>query len=381
MLVRKGHEVTVLTTNSNLDEELDVPLNRPVDIDGVQVWYFGVEDPFKKVLPFFTYMSKSVGFLYAPELGNHLGRVTRDFDLVHTHLPFVYPTYAGARAARTFKKPLFYHQRGVLDPERLKFRSFKKNLYISAFERKIMKRATTLIALNEAEVQSYRQLGIRTPCSVVANGIDADRYLRTDRASPRHFHFPPQSIVILFLGRLHPTKGADKLLDAFLRIHHAFPNAFLVMAGPDEFKIESSMRSVIQQAGASERVLFPGMISGEAKLELLARADLFCLPSIGEGFSVAILEALASETAVLISPGCHFPEIEAHKVGRIVSTDPSTMAEVMAEMLASPETLNRMGKTGRRFVIDHYSVEKITNDLLSVYAEGVDRHKNTQRMG
>src|SRR5215467_13629507 len=193
--VKKGHRVTVLTTNSNLDQELDVPVNRAVDVSGVEVWYFRREDPFKRWLPFFTYMSKSVGFLYAPDMGQHLTSVTRKFDLVHTHLPFIYPTYAGARAANAFGKPLFYHQRGVFDSERLKFRPVKKLLYINALEKRIMRRATTLIALTDAEVQSYRNLGIRTRCSIVPNGIDSSSYRTQPRGELSRFGLPSEALV------------------------------------------------------------------------------------------------------------------------------------------------------------------------------------------
>ena len=379
MLVRKGHEVTVLTTNSNLDQDLDVPLNQPLDIDGVRVWYFKAEDPFKRWMPFFTYMSKSVGFLYAPLMREHLSNVTAGFDLIHTHLPFVYPTYAGAWAARIFKKPLFYHQRGVLDWEHLKFRPLKKMLYIAAFERSILKRATTLVALTEAEITSYRRLGIKTPCSLVPNGIDASSFKPRSAAENSVLRISGDSIVILFLGRLHPTKGADKLLQAFLQIHKQFPKAVLVLAGPDEFKIQKSMRSVMSATGAADRVFFPGMVSGEAKLELLARADLFCLPSVAEGFSMAILEALASETAVLISPGCHFPEIETNGVGRIAENEPTVLARTLADMLASTEKLRDMGRQARPFVMANYSIERVTDQLLDVYAEGVDRHQRALR--
>src|SRR5262249_30829500 len=194
--VKKGHEVTVLTTNSNVDEELNVPINRAVDVSGVEVWYFRREDPFKRWLPFFTYMSKSVGFLYAPEMGRHLNNITRKFDLVHTHLPFIYPTYAGARAANAFGKPLFYNQRGVFDLESLKFRRVKKLLYINAFEKRIMRRATTLIALTDAEVYSYHKLGIRTRCSIVPNGIDSGSYWTQPRGKLSHFALPSDALVI-----------------------------------------------------------------------------------------------------------------------------------------------------------------------------------------
>ena len=91
------------------------------------------------------------------------------------------------------------------------------------------------------------------------------------------------------------------------------------MAGPDEWGMVEKFRQEIMKCGHGKRVLFPGMVTGEAKQGLLARADLFCLPSDAEGFSMAVLEALANSTAVLLSPGCHFPEVERAGAGRVVS--------------------------------------------------------------
>src|SRR5436853_264427 len=83
---------------------------------------------------------------------------------------------AAGRAAIRHRKPLVYHQRGVFDPARLRFRGAKKRLYIQVAERPVMRRATTLIALTNAEVRSYRDLGVDTPIRVVPNGVEVERY-------------------------------------------------------------------------------------------------------------------------------------------------------------------------------------------------------------
>jgi glycosyltransferase involved in cell wall biosynthesis len=375
-LVRKGHEVIVFATNSNLDEDLDVTTNQPIDVDGVQVWYFKHEEPFQKWLPFVPYLSKSIGFLYAPAMRTQLDRIIPSVDLVHTQMPFVYPTYAAGKAALRHRKPLFYQQHGVFDPDRLKFRGMKKRLYIKAIERPIMRKATTLIALTEAEVRSYRALGIQTPCCVIPNGIDIVQHPESLKVSAGSiYNILPDEIVILFMARLHPIKGADRLIRAFLMIHNEFPKARLVMAGPDEWGIVEKFRQEIVKAGIGNRVLFPGMVTGEAKQKLLARADLFCLPSDAEGFSVAVLEALANSTAVLLSPGCHFPEVEKTGAGRVVQPEVGALSKALVDLLDNTGKLEEMGQKGRDFVSRHYSWETITDQLLDAYMEGIERNR------
>jgi glycosyltransferase involved in cell wall biosynthesis len=375
-LVLKGHEVIVFATNSNLDEDLDVATDQPIKVNGVEVWYFKREEPIRRWLPFIPYLSKSMGFLYAPALRAQLDRIIHSVDVVHTQMPYVYPTFAAGRAAIRHKKPLFYHQRGVFGPERLKFRSMKKRLYIKAIERPIMQRATTLIALTEAEVESYRALGVQTPCRVIPNGVDIVNHQHSfNRSADSLYNISPDEVVILFMARLHPIKGADRLIRAFLMLQDRFPQAKLVMAGPDEWGMVEKFRIAITKAGIGNRVLFLGMVTGEAKQDLLARADLFCLPSDGEGFSIAVLEALANSTAVLLSPGCHFPEVETAGVGRISQSDPVTLSRALADLLGSPEKLKEMGSKGRDFVSRHYSWDAITELLLEAYSEGIERNK------
>ena len=275
-LVRRGHELIVFTSNSNLDEDLDVPVDRAVEVDGVQVWYFEKRKPLPQFLPKVAYFSKSLGFLYSPKMSQMLDRVVPTVDVVHTHLPFVYPTYASAHAAFRHRTPLFYHQRGVFDPERLKFRSLKKTLYLRLVELPILRRANTLIALTSAEAANYSRLGVTTPCRVIPNGIDAGAYAgRYDPGLLEPLGIRPDHTVILFLGRIHPIKGADRLLEAFLRIQPAVPLAVLVLAGPDEFGLEIRFRQRVDRVGMSGRVIFPGMVQGRLKTTLLARADLF----------------------------------------------------------------------------------------------------------
>lgn len=373
-LVRKGNEVTVFTTNSDLEHDLGVTSDRPVELNGVRVRYFGRKEFLKRWLPFVPYLSRSIGYFYAPRMARELDRIVPQVDLVHTHLPFVYPTYAAARAARRFRKPLFYHQRGAFDPGRLQFRSLKKRLYIRALERPIMQQATMLLALTDAEVDSYRRLGVQTPCRVVPNGIDVTAYhMQPDPTFEGRWAIPSKGTVVLFLGRLHPLKGAEKLLKAFLGIRERFPHAILVMAGPDELGLEVKFRRILAQSGRNGGVVFAGMVAGDDKLDLLARADLFCLPSEGEGFSMAVLEALASATPVLLSPGCHFPEVETSGIGRIVPAEPEALSRALAELLAQPGRLREMGYIGRAFVAQNYSWDRVTDQLLDVYYAGIQR--------
>lgn len=368
-MAARGHRVTVFVPNGNVDEDLDVPTDRPVTVDGVTVRYFRREEPFRRYVPWLKYLSQSIGFLYTPDLVPEMKAILASVDVVHTQMPFVYPTQAAGRLAIAQGRPLFYSQRGVFDPARLRFRAWKKSLYLRLVERPIMRRATGLIALTEEEIASFRAFGLTTPVHLVPNGIDVTRFRRkSEAASLASLEISDDQQVILFLGRIHETKGPDVLVDAFVRLAEQHPKAVLVLAGHDEQGLLSALRAKIDAAGLGHRLRCPGMVTGEMKLDLLARADLFVLPSIGEGLSMAILEALASGTPVVISQECNLPVVERAAAGAVVNRDAAAVAEGISRFLSNPALLTDAGQ--RAFVLarDEFGWPPILDRLERIYS-------------
>lgn len=211
---------------------------------------------------------------------------------------------------------------------------------------------------------------------VVPNGVDVPRVL--DRAAAgeevrAELGIAPEATVVLFLGRLHPWKGADRLSDAFLKVHPRYPEAVLVVAGPDEWGLGASLRNLLAEGDEGRAVVFPGVVTGRQKAVLLALANLFCLPSMGEGFSIAVLETMAHGAPVMLSPECGFPSVDRVGAGVTVARDVASMADGLDRLLGDPEGLRKMGIAARREVVERYSWDRITDQLLEVYRDGSDR--------
>src|SRR6185369_11085504 len=132
-------------------------------------------------------------------------------------------------------------------------------------------------------------------------------------------------------------------------------------------------REAAHGAGVAGRVRFVGMLTGDDKADMLARADLFALPSIGEGLSMAMLEALANRTAVMLSPGCNFPAAADAGAGVVVDANVDEMAAALSRLLASPDRLRAMGEAARSLVARDYSWDAITDRLIETYSEGMAR--------
>jgi len=372
--VARGHDVTVFAPNGNMDEDLDVPTDRSVSVDGVTVRYFQREEPLKRYVPWLKYLSQSIGYMYTPDLLPVLRPMLSTIDIVHTQMPFVYPTQAAARLAIAEHTPLFYSQRGVFDPSRLRFRGMKKSLYIRLVERPIMRRATGLVALTPEEVRSFQAQRVNTPIHLVPNGIDVKRFRRSARPGTlREMGILDGHKVILFMARLHELKGPDLAVDAFMAIAQRHPDAVLVLAGNDEQNLLPALRSRIAARNLTNRFIAPGMVTGERKLDLLGRADLFVLPSIGEGLSMATLEALASGTPAIISSECNLPIVAEAGAGAVVGRSAGEFADALSRFLEDPAMLEQASERAYVLARDRFSWAPILERLEAIYAEALHR--------
>jgi glycosyltransferase involved in cell wall biosynthesis len=373
-MAARGHDVTVFATNSNADEDLDVPTDRAVKFDGVDVWYFRRQEPLKRYFPWAKYLSQSVGYMYTPDLAAVMRSMLPLIDVVHTQMPFIYPTQAAARLALAAEKPLFYSQRGAFDPARLRFRGWKKAAYIRLVERPIMRRATGLVALTPEEIESFRALDGGTPIHLVPNGIEIDDFRRVPRPGAlAGLGISEAHAVILFMARVHATKGPDLLVEAFIRVAREHPAAVLVMAGNDEQTLLPHLRARLAERGLAGRLIAPGLVAGEQKLDLLARADLFVLPSIGEGHSMATLEALASGTPAVLSRQCNLPIVAEAGAGAVVERSAEDLARAIGALLADRQAREQAGERAYRLARDRFGWAPALDRLEAIYAEALGR--------
>jgi len=107
--------------------------------------------------------------------------------------------------------------------------------------------------------------------------------------------------LFLFLSRIHEKKGCDLLIQAFAKIAKSNPDLHLVMAGPDQTGLQAELSKIADDYGIENRITWTGMIKNEVKWGVMKAAEVFILPSHQENFGIAVAEALAVGTPVLIS--------------------------------------------------------------------------------
>ncbi len=315
---------------------------------------------------------------HSPAMARALRLAAAHHDLVHIHELWHYPGYAAARAAWEVDRPYVVTVHGGLGQLALGRKALRKSLYMAAFQRRILEGAAVLQAFTEAEAGHIRQHVPGAAVAVIPNGVRPGAFddLPVGADIPGIVGDLSGKQVILFLGRLHPGKGLDILARAFARVVRQRPDAWLVIAGPDEGGYGARVRSLLKKEGVLGRATFTGMLTGRDKLAALAWADVFVLPSYFEGFSMAVLEALACGLPVAITRQCNFPEVAEAGAGLVVDADAGQLAQALTRLLeASPEERQEMGQRGMRLVRERYTWDSIASRMADLYRQVVEAHQ------
>jgi glycosyltransferase involved in cell wall biosynthesis len=332
-LAARGHEVHVFTTNVDGDRTSDVPVGIAVPLDDVNVHYFA--STIKR-----TY--------YSPAM-RHALRAAGEFDVVHLHSVFLWPTYAAARAAERAHVPYVVSPRGMLVPELIDRKSrLVKRAWIRLFEKRTFRESALVHFTAQREYDDARRTGIPIPDAVIIpNGVD----VAAGQPGVRREE-------LLFLGRINWKKGLDRLIEA-MRI---LPEARLIVAGNDE----ENYRAALPHA---ENVRYLGPVSGEAKEELLRGAAALVLPSYSENFGNVVLEAMAAGTPVVVTPEVGLAEeVERAGAGVVVPNDPPLLAAALRALLADPARRAEMGRRGRAAVEARFTWPRVAAQMEEAYA-------------
>jgi phosphatidylinositol alpha-mannosyltransferase len=197
---------------------------------------------------------------------------------------------------------------------------------------------------------------------IVPNGIDVDRFRQ---ATTRPSAMPEGDRHVLFVGRLEPRKGVDRLIRAMRVVQQRMPDARLVIVGegPDRTDLASVARD------AAVDVTFAGRVSDALLPSYYRAADIVCSPALGgESFGIVLLEAMASERPVVATRIEGYTELlDGAGCARLVEPDdPCGLADQISSLLADPGLRRTLGARGAAFVLQ-YDWCTIARRLESIY--------------
>ena len=270
-----------------------------------------VDDPGMPEIAGFPLKVHAVGpsrtqYRYSPRLVPWLREHADDYDAVVIHGLWQYGGYATWSALKGSARPYFVFTHGMLDPwfkQRYPVKHLKKWLFWPWSDYRVLRDARAVFFTCEEERMLARQSFWLYRCreAVVNLGSVEPPGDAAGQIARFHDRFPETRgrTLLLFMGRLHPKKGCDLLIEAYARVAGAHPDLHLVMAGPDDIGWGSALSS--QRLNVADRITWTGMLEGDEKWGAYRAADIMTLPSHQENFGLVVTEAMACGTPVLVS--------------------------------------------------------------------------------
>jgi glycosyltransferase involved in cell wall biosynthesis len=342
-------------------------------------------EPFLKTIaaPVHPLGSAHLGYGYASRLLPWLKAEARRFDVVIVHGLWQYHGLATYRALTRPGSPrCFVFPHGMLDPwfkRQYPLKHIKKWFYWWLAERRTLRAAAAVLFTCEEERQLARKsfAGSSYRERVVAFGSAAPP---DNPAAQREafFHGHPElrfRPYWLFLGRIHPKKGVDLLIDAYAELSaYGVALPCLVIAGP--CSDPDYLRQLQVRAATScltGTVHWPGMVTGDAKWGALRAAEAFVLPSHQENFGIAVVEALACGTPVLISDQVNiWREITGDGAGLVApDTAEGTLRSLIRWQALNADTRGRMRAAASSSFEQRYEIGAAARSLLAALQESV----------
>ena len=289
-------------------------------------------------------------------LGAWLREHVGSFDVVHLHDIYSVLSVRAGREAQRAGVPFIVQPHGSAAVNRARGRSAAKRVFLRIWGRRTLGHAAATLAASEierADLVSAGGAGARV--RLLGHPLDLPEMRSAESHDP----------VVAFLGRLHPIKGVDRLIETMALVQEEVPTAQLRLIGDGPSR--PSLAALAERLHVD--VDFTGFLDGQAKRDALSSTQLFALLSQSEGLPVAALEALSCGLPVVLSRACNLPEVDG-VAGRVVDGDPQSAARAIIDLLRSPGRRKQFGANGRNIAARH-EASQVIDRLLEIYAEVV----------
>jgi glycosyltransferase involved in cell wall biosynthesis len=320
----RGIDAEIATTDEDLSPALD-PV--PIDHRGVPVRFFPRR--FART-PLFG------NFTCSPAFASWLDAKIDTYDLLHVHALFSHLPTTAMRTARRRGMPYINRPLGMLGHWPLRQSALRKRAYLRLVERANLQHAAALHFVSASEQAEAADLRLTAPGVVIPHGVPVPLLLpQPGRQMRQRFGLPPDRPIVLFLGRLHAKKGLDLLLRALALLPEPRPVLLIAGEGPER----ASLEKLEQELHLRQDIRWLGFVEGKVRQLCLQGADLFALTSHHENLGMAVLEALASGTPVLLSPPVALANaVTRHRLGVVVPLEIHAVRDGLVEGLTHMKT-------------------------------------------
>jgi poly(glycerol-phosphate) alpha-glucosyltransferase len=292
-------------------------------------------------------------------------------DLIHLHGLWTFLSVVSVIVSRNLNIPRIVSPHGMLDPWAMDRSLIRKRIALATYEGANLGGAECIHALCNAEAEAVKNVGVNASICVLPSGVDVPDDWSGDRKASWRLKLPPQSRILLFLGRIQEKKGLARLFTAWARTSsrsNIGKDWHLVIAGWDEDNYQTKLEKLAHSLGINGSVTFVGPQLGQEKDRSFASADAFILPSLSEGLPVAALEAWSWSLPVIMTDECNLPEgFECGAAIRIRPTSGSIESGLDSLFQTNNVALKEMGRRGRALVEARFTWKVIAREFASMY--------------
>lgn len=352
-----------------------VPMCRALQQQGVDVLLVttdaglngaGQESHYKGVPAKFFPSQLGESFKYSRPLAAWLNSNIHEFGVAHIHAVFNHSSIAAAHVCRKADVPYVVRPLGTLEPWSMTQKSVRKRVFWQVAGKAMLRSAAAVHYTTDAEKDSTESLLGLNHGKVIGLGVEVNSYAKEKLT--QNFPELAQESYALVMSRLHPKKGLDVLIEAFIALvqQEKFAHWRLVIAGDGPSDHVAKLK---QMASPSDRIMFTGWLDGEQKDAVLSGASLLVLPSRQENFGMCVMEALARSVPVLVSPHVNLAEeIVLTNAGWIATVHKDALTTRLAEALGDEEERSRRGRAAKQLSMK-YSWESAAKTLKDLYIE------------
>ena len=264
-------------------------------------------------------------------------------------------------AAQSLQIPVVLSPHGMLEPWIVKRHYWtRKWPAIQLYQRGLVKHADYLHATADKEKDNLLRLGWNARIAVIPNAVNIEVLPIKDNWSLKRR--------IVFMSRLHVKKGIELLLEALSHLKSDLDGYEVIIAGEGELDYVKTLKKAAISFGLSEVVKLVGGVYGAEKVSLLQSADFFVLPTYSENFGIVVAEALACGTPVITTHGTPWKELEENECGWYIPVGVNALKKTLREAISvTEETIERMGRNGRRLVEKQYTDKSVASRFFEKY--------------
>ena len=357
--IRQGHKVLAITT-----DDPDAPWCKEAGI------------PIESLGP----ARNSHG--YTEAFDQWLKSNAKNFDCAIVHGLWQYPGRSALKILPRLNVPFFVYPHGMLDPwfkHTYPLKHLKKSIYWKLIENRLLKKARAVLFTCEEERRlaqcTFNPYNCHEAIAPLGITVPPGDCTLQEQTFLSHFPHLKKGNFLLFLSRVHEKKGLDLLLQALAEMSRDLPQ--LAIAGPAESSTYLNQLKQLETKISSKhhgwKITWTGMLTGNLKWGALRTAEAFVLPSHQENFGIAVVEALAVGTPVLLSRKVNiWREIVEDESGIAEDDTISGTIKVLSRWNASDINSRKiMGENARLCFNKRFEISKAAEHLVQVCSQSL----------